>query len=350
VTDKKQVSGKLPDGITGGDRSLDAAAEELFKHLQSEAGEPPASPEAIMIALRALKQPSAAADSQMALQAMSVERKRMHTPGACDICGHQNRPGNQFCGMCGLPLPEHQEVLSSPVSDDKALARQELPDTSAVTLASPPPNQTANGHHFYHHHYHHHYFPAGFEGSSSIPAGPRASTGDATRDPSRTRVSGAGAVLNRTEAAVRKVLQDWALACNTRHLDDLVSIYATDALLLRPNQPAVRGTAAIREFFVAALDAGFCEAELDPMRLEVFGDIAYEAGRCKALVPVAVSKRREERGKYLTLCARQSNGEWKIVADCWSSDLALAVGPEPDAMRAPSTVVPAKAVFPRKNP
>jgi uncharacterized protein (TIGR02246 family) len=163
-------------------------------------------------------------------------------------------------------------------------------------------------------------------------------------------VAGAGVPQNRTEAAVRKLLQDWAFACNTRHLDDLVGIYATDALLLRPNHPSVRGTAAIREFFVAALDAGFCEAELDPMRLEVFGDIAYEAGRCKALVPVAVSKRREERGKYLTLCARQSNGEWKIVADCWSSDLALSLGPEIEGARAPSSAVPAKTAFPRKNP
>jgi hypothetical protein len=42
------------------------------------------------------------------------------------------------------------------------------------------------------------------------------------------------------------------------------------------------------------------------------------------LVPVAMGKRREERGKYLVLYIRQSNGEWRIAADTWSSDLSLA--------------------------
>lgn len=349
MADKKQVSGSALGLTPGGDRSLDAVAEEFFKSWQSETGEPPPSAEAIQIALRALRQPSVAADTQTALQAMSVERKRMHAPGACDICGHQNRPGNQFCGMCGLPLPQQQGL--APIASDAQTAVN--PDPTEIGAPAAPTSSSAqvpaqNGHHFYHHHYHHHYFPAGFEGNGAVSSGSRGTTIDATRDATRARVPGPGVALSRTEAAVRKVLQDWAFACNTRHLDDLVGIYASDALVLRPNHPSVRGTAAIREFFVAALDSGFCEAELDPMRLEVFGDIAYEAGRCKALVPVAVSKRREERGKYLTLCARQSNGEWKIVADCWSSDLALAVGPEPESVRVPSAV-PAKSVFPRKN-
>jgi ketosteroid isomerase-like protein len=60
------------------------------------------------------------------------------------------------------------------------------------------------------------------------------------------------------------------------------------------------------------------------LRLEVIGDVAYEAGRCKMLVPVAVSKRREEKGKYLALLTRKSNGEWAISCDCWSTDLSIA--------------------------
>ena len=154
--------------------------------------------------------------------------------------------------------------------------------------------------------------------------------------------------MSRAETSVRKLMQDWALACNTKHLDDLVSLYAGDAMVLRPNHPPVRGTAAIREFFVATLDAGFGEAELDPMRLEVFGDIAYEAGRCKALVPVAVSKRREERGKYLTLLAREGNGEWKIISDCWSSDLSLSGEPDSARPSAPASAA-MKSPLPRKN-
>ena len=38
---------------------------------------------------------------------------------------------------------------------------------------------------------------------------------------------------------------------------------------------------------------------------------------------VSAGKRREERGKYLVLLNRQANGDWKILADSWSSDLSL---------------------------
>jgi len=120
--------------------------------------------------------------------------------------------------------------------------------------------------------------------------------------------------------------QDWAQACNTKQLDDLLEFYAADALVLRANFPPIRGTGAIREFFVAALDAGLGDAEFEPVRVEIFGDIAFEAGRCKTLAPVAVGKRREERGKYLIIFARQPEGDWKALVDCWSSDLSLTAG------------------------
>ncbi len=129
--------------------------------------------------------------------------------------------------------------------------------------------------------------------------------------------------MSRAEAAVRRVTHEWVLACNTKHLDDLLDLYVPDALVMRSNCPPIRGAAAVREFFFGALDAGLGEVEVEPLRVEVVGDMAYEAGRCKALIPSATGKRREERGKYLWVCARQSNGEWKLAADCWSSDLTL---------------------------
>jgi uncharacterized protein (TIGR02246 family) len=178
----------------------------------------------------------------------------------------------------------------------------------------PDPAPRGNETHHYHHHYHHHYFPGGAEGGM-----PRAA------EPAREEKHRPNAALrgdmSRAEAAVRRITQEWVLACNTKHLDDLLDLYTADALVLRSNYTPVRGAAAVREFFFAALDAGLGEVEVEPLRVEVAGDLAYEAGRCKALVPSATGKRREERGKYLWVCARQSNGEWKLAADCWSADL-----------------------------
>ena len=53
--------------------------------------------------------------------------------------------------------------------------------------------------------------------------------------------------MSRAEAAVRRVTHEWVLACNTKHLDDLLELYTADALVLRSNYPPVRGAAAVRD-------------------------------------------------------------------------------------------------------
>jgi ketosteroid isomerase-like protein len=248
----------------------------------------------------------------------------------CHACGSPNRKGNNFCAACGVSL------VKSP--EDAGVARP---------TARPGPEQP--GEHHYHHHYHHHYFsPSDGMEQAASPDLRAAASGAAAREVVRARAPLGGASLSRAETALRQLSQDWALACNTKQLDDLIELYVPDAIVLRPNVPAVRGTAAIREFFFGLLDAGMSEVELDPLRSELLGDFGYEAGRCKSLVPVAMGKRREERGKYLVLLNRQSNGEWKIVADTWSSDLGLGVPAEPQAKPGVALGKPMPGPPPRK--
>lgn len=231
--------------------------------------------------------------------------------GVCEVCGYRNREGNRFCGKCGAALPEPPSGLkSAPLSRSFPAERQPGIAAGANRVV------TAETHH-YHHHYH--YFPGGSEAAPARAADP-------VREAERMRPSAAlRGDMSRAEAAVRRITQEWVLASNTKHLDDLLDLYIADALVLRSNYPPIRGAAAVREFFFGALDAGMGDVEMDPLRVEIAGDLAYEAGRWKALVPGAVGKRREERGKYLWVCARQSNGEWKLAADCWSSDLVFSL-------------------------
>jgi uncharacterized protein (TIGR02246 family) len=307
------------------DPAFNSPADEFFKHLQTNS---PAASSTEALAAARLAMQRIAAESAGSGAEDSLSAAYPAGP-LCDTCGHQNRTGSRFCGLCGLPLnPEANQAFDE-------------------TANAPPP--MPEGQHHYHHHYHHHYFA-----SSADPAalGPRASSSDPIA--AKVRSLGPGVTMSRVETAVRKVMQDWARACNNRHLDDLVSTYSPDALVLRPNHPAVRGSAAIREFFFAILDAGLGDVELDPIRLDVVGDVAYEAGRCKMLVPVAVSKRREEKGKYLAVLARQANGEWAIVCDCWSSDLNLTGASEGETAKPASSpalpALPPKSVPPRRTP
>ena len=109
--------------------------------------------------------------------------------------------------------------------------------------------------------------------------------------------------------------------------------------MIRSSVPPVRSLPAIREFLISLLEAGLGDVEMDSLRLELLGDIALDIGRCKMLVPTAIGKRREERGKYLVVLVRQPAGTWKILADCWSSDLAVSAPPPEVAARKGSELV-----------
>jgi ketosteroid isomerase-like protein len=302
-----------------------AEMDELYRRLQPEMRRPKPSPDALAAALESAQRLAAEADAEQAADNAAQELADDSTTTVCRVCGYRNREGNKFCGMCGITVSEPAAAGSaSPSEEERSLVRAlELPPDSFLDREpeSRPATTRPTGQetHHYHHHYHHHYFPGG-EAMAARSAG---EARDPVREDKMRPTAALRGDMSRAEAAVRRIAHEWVLACNTKHLDDLIELYIPDALVLRSNCPPVRGAAAVREFFFGALDAGLGEVEIEPLRVDVVGDLAYEAGRCKALIPSATGKRREERGKYLWVCARQSNGEWKLAADCWSSDLTL---------------------------
>jgi ketosteroid isomerase-like protein len=297
---KKTGVVKVPPAAEGS--SAKESMDEFFNQIQSDMRREDVSQEAVAAAFEAIQRMGFEGESEKPMvPASSMDRR-------CASCGTENADNAGFCSGCGSPLQLH------------AQGNGQVAGATA-------------GQHHYHHHYHHHYFPqtTGAEDRGVKPAGVPVPIRDNPH--LRTPLTGAG--VSRTEAALRKMTQDWMQACNTKQLDDLLEFYSPDALVLRPNVPPVRGAAAIREFFFGALEAGLGEVEMEPVRVELFGDIAFEAGRCKMLVPVVLGKRREERGKYLVIFNRQANGEWKAVADSWSSDLNILTSPEPSAKPLP---------------
>jgi uncharacterized protein (TIGR02246 family) len=318
-------------GLPSESHLRDSELEDLFRGLQPEMRRPKPSPDALAAALEAAQRLAAEADAEQAADDTAGEPASDSVTIICSLCGYYNRRGNKFCGMCGGTIRQPGEPGFGVPQDQerppaRGVTRPRNPFTDQDLEVGPMPSRTgAQETHHYHHHYHHHYFPGGQESVGARSADlSRLDPGRAepAREPRPTAALRGD--MSRAEAAVRRITHDWVLACNTKHLDDLLELYVADPLVLRSNCPPIRGSSAVREFFFGALAAGLGEVEVEPLRVEVIGDLAYEAGRCKALIPGGTGKRREERGKYLWVCARQSNGEWKLAADCWSSDLTLS--------------------------
>lgn len=274
--------------------------EDFFQRLPGNFRWPKPNAEAVAAAVEAIQRISGASVAQEL--SASGESESANT---CGGCGGSLPAGARFCVWCGL-------------------AKEGGTSAAPVTAGA--------GQHHFHHHYHHFVSPQG-----STPAAPAASTAEGAAAP-RGRMPGAASPApgGRAEVAARQVVQDWAQACNTRHIDDLVELYVPDATLIRSSVPPVRSLPAIREFLLSMLEAGLGDVEMESLRLEMMGEIAMDLGRCKMLVPVAMGKRREERGKYLVVLVRQPAGTWKILADCWASDSTVTapLAPEPAGRKA----------------
>jgi ketosteroid isomerase-like protein len=271
--------------------------EEFFHRLPSNLRWPKPSEEAIAAAAEAIQRMAGGVAGAELVSGSAAD------PGhACSGCGSSLDPGVHFCPQCGLTA--------------EGSGTENAGGEPGIHVRHPEARNGAV--HHYHHHYHH-FVPA-------APAGVVGPTAESPNMVAKGRVPGSPGTSSggRAELSARQVAQDWAQACNTKHLDDLAELYATDATLIRSNLPPVRSLPAIREFLHALLEAGLGDLEMESLRTEVMGEIAMELGRCKMLVPVAMGKRREERGKYLLVLVRQPAGTWKILADCWSSDQVVS--------------------------
>ncbi len=296
-----EAGGIEPGGITE-----NSELDDFFQRLPANFRWPKPSDEAVAAAVEAIHRMSGSGEGPDLPAEPGLESGEH-----CLGCGGSMVAHARFCVWCGL-------------------AKNGTAGGASAEAQAP-----AHGQHHYHHHYHHIVTPPG----AGAPAVESAAT--APRGKASVATSG-GSANSRAETAVRQVVQDWAQACNTKHLDDVLELYSADATVIRASLPPVRSLPAIREFLFSLLEAGLGDVEMESLRTDVMGEVALDLGRCKMLVPVAMGKRREERGKYLIVLTRQPSGGWKILADCWSSDTVVSANVPPDAGRKGQEPPPAR--------
>lgn len=125
--------------------------------------------------------------------------------------------------------------------------------------------------------------------------------------------------------ALKEVLNQYAVACNTGDFDLWISLWADDGVQMPPNAPSVMGKEQIRE----ANKPGFDQMTLDIAitsieDAKVYGDLGLT--RCNYTLAVTPKAGGETvivmpDGKDLTIFQRQSDGSWKIIYDCFNSNV-----------------------------
>jgi uncharacterized protein (TIGR02246 family) len=134
------------------------------------------------------------------------------------------------------------------------------------------------------------------------------------------------------QAAIRQATASAEKAVNARDFAAWAATYAEDAAMLPPNAEAVQGRAAIQAWAEAFPPVS--DFRLQQLDLDGRGDLAYVRGTYSMVITPPGAAPATDRGKYLEIWRKQSDGSWKIARDMFNSDVPP---PSPAPTPAPVT-------------
>ena len=123
------------------------------------------------------------------------------------------------------------------------------------------------------------------------------------------------------ETAIREADVAWAKAASAGDAAAITAFYTSDAVLLPPDSPVLKGSEEIGKFFSGMTSSMSGPFELKTLAVEGRGDLAFSTGEwTAALTPKKGGAKRDERGKYLGVMKKQPDGSWKLIYDIWNED------------------------------
>ena len=136
---------------------------------------------------------------------------------------------------------------------------------------------------------------------------------------------------NADVKAVKDVETAWVKDAATKDPDKFASYYADDASLLLPNAPVITGKEKIKAAAASMFADPNFALSFQSTRVEASkgGDLVYSVGTYSMTMSDPKDKKpTTDRGKYLTVFRKQSDGSWKAIADMINSDLAVPAAPQ----------------------
>jgi ketosteroid isomerase-like protein len=128
-----------------------------------------------------------------------------------------------------------------------------------------------------------------------------------------------GALSSADVAAIRGLSEKFAELMVAGDFDSLITLYTDDAVFMPPNQPAVRGRAALRSWmsYFPRISAFTVSIE----EIDGRADLAYVRGAyTMTMHPDGAPAPVQGTGKYIEIRKRQPDGSWLLAADIFNSD------------------------------
>ena len=131
------------------------------------------------------------------------------------------------------------------------------------------------------------------------------------------------------EATLRSLDDEWSKSVASRDVEKVIAYYADDAVVMPPNIPTLAGKEAIRDLWRSMLESPLFSGGWKATKVEVAqsGDLAYLSGNYEFKEQDAGGNPITDKGKYLVVWRKQSDGNWKCVANMFNSDLPNVAPP-----------------------
>jgi ketosteroid isomerase-like protein len=128
------------------------------------------------------------------------------------------------------------------------------------------------------------------------------------------------------ERILRDLDAQWSNAAANKDVERTIAYYSDDAIVLPPNATSATTKDAIRNIWKDLLASPGLVITWNPTRVQLAksGDLGWVSGTYELTMNDASGKSTNDRGKYLEVWEKQTDGNWKCRADMWNSDLATS--------------------------
>lgn len=125
--------------------------------------------------------------------------------------------------------------------------------------------------------------------------------------------------LTSDSQQIQKVVEKIILADNGGDLEGVLACYSDNAILMPPNDPAIKGKSEIRKRYESIFATTKVRFENVTEEAYVSGDWGFIRGFTNGFVTVMDSgEKKSIKDKYLMILRLQPDGDWKISHLMWS--------------------------------
>lgn len=126
------------------------------------------------------------------------------------------------------------------------------------------------------------------------------------------------------EATLRNLNDEWSRVAGSKDVEETISYYSDDAVLMLPNLPTLTGKESIRTLWKEMFASQTFSGGWKTTKVEVArsGDLAYVMGDYE-FTETDSGRPMTDKGKYLQVWKKQADGNWKTSAHMFSSEVPL---------------------------